>query len=291
MRLLSVFILCMLSLRAFAATAVAQEVELGEPAPLVVTPRVAAAAAAPPARPAALASGEEAWAEIIRTTVIAALPEKTVEDKDWGHKSSVFSRYEIKTRKGRLSMRPRTKEVNHGFWQRYTVTMLNPQETLQLEFDDIQRQPGGKTSFTMQMVMRARIEAEFEHWVYGVKGINGQTESDVTLAVVVNCAYDITTDQKEGELLPAFQIVPEVNSLDLKVRDIDTRKVGLIGGWAAEQLGDNSRSTVNSILNASEERILKDLRKKIEKNIERLRVSPSKLFGGKKDRANPPQAP
>ena len=50
-------------------------------------------------------------------------------------------------------------------------------------------------------------------------GCNGQTESDVTLAVVVNCAYEITTDQKEGELLPSFQIVPEVNSLDLKVRD------------------------------------------------------------------------
>ena len=137
MRLLSVLILWMLWLRVFAATAIAQEVELGEPAPLVVTPRVAAAA--PPALPAALASGEEAWAEIIRTTVIAALPEKTVEDKDWGHKSSVFSRYEIKTRKGRLSMRPRTKEVNHGFWQRYTVTMLKPQETLQLEFDNVQR--------------------------------------------------------------------------------------------------------------------------------------------------------
>jgi hypothetical protein len=127
--------------------------------------------------------------------------------------------------------------------------------------------------------------------VYGVKGVNGQSEADVTLAVVVDCAYDITTEQREGELLPSILIVPEVNDLQLKVLDIDTRNVGVVGGWAAEQLGDNSRSTVNTILNASEDRILRDLRKKIEKNKERLRISTSKLLGVSKGKSAPPQTP
>ncbi len=233
--------------------------------------------------------GADAWAEIIRSTVIAAMPEKNVQKKNWGNTAPRFSRYEIKTRHGRITtMRPKSKDVNHGFWQRNTVTMLQPDETLQIEFQNVQRLPDGKLVFTMWLVMRARVSTEFEHWVYGVKGLNGQVEADVTVAVITDCSFDLTAVQGKGELLPSIQLVPEITDLKLKVRDIDARKIGLIGGWAAEEIGDNSRSTVNLILHESEGAILKDLRRKIEKNQERLKISPSRLWGASKDR---PQTP
>ena len=237
--------------------------------------------------PATEGLSADAWAEIIRATVIATLPEKKVQDKHWGQTASVFSRYEIKTRKGRLSMKPITKEVNHGFWQRQTVTMLQPDETLQIEFQNAQRQPDGKLTFTMRVVLRARVSTEFAHWVYGVKGLIGEVEADVTVAAVTNCSLDLMTVQEKGDLLPSLQLVPEVTDLKLKVHDIDARKIGLIGGWAAEQIGDGSRSSVNCILNEFEGAILKDLRRKIEKDRDRLKISPAKLLGGTKPGASP----
>lgn len=233
--------------------------------------------------------GADAWAEMIRTTVIAAMPEKNVQKKNWGNTAPRFSRYEIKTRHGRLTtMRPKSKDVNHGFWQRNTVTILQPDETLQIEFQNAQRLPDGKLVLTMCLVMRARVSTEFEHWVYGVKGLNGQVEVDVTVAVVTDCSFDLTAVQAKGEILPSIQLVPEITDLKLKVRDIDARKIGLIGGWAAEEIGDNSRSTVNWILHESEGVILKDLRRKIEKNQERLRFSPSWLWRASQNRPESP---
>ena len=223
--------------------------------------------------------GADAWAEIIREVVIAAVPEKSVEDERWGGTAKVFSRYEIKTKKGRLSMRPLTSEVNHGFWQRYTVTMLKPTETLQIEFQNVQRLPDGKLTFRMQVLLRARVNTEFEHWVYGVKGLNGQVEADVTITALTDCSFDLQALTEKGQLLPSLQLVPEVADLHLKVHDIDARKIGLIGGWAAEELGNNSRTSVNNILNEFEGAILKDLRRKIEKRKDRLRISPAKLLG------------
>ncbi len=231
--------------------------------------------------------GADAWAEIIRASVIATLPEKNVQDKHWGHTTAVFSRYEIKTHKVRLTMRPKTKPVKHGFWQRQTVTMLQPDETLQIEFQNVQRLPAGRLTFTLQLVFRARVSTEFEHWVYGVKGLNGEVEADVTVAAVTDCSLDLTTVQEQGDLLPSLQLVPEVTKLNLKVRDIDARQIGVIGGWAAEEIGDSSRSTVNSILNEFEGALLKDLRRKIDKNRDRLKVSPAKLLGGSKPRTQP----
>jgi hypothetical protein len=146
-----------------------------------------------------------------------------------------------------------------------------------------------KTSngFTMRVVLRARVSTEFAHWVYGVKGLNGEVEADVTVAAVTACALDLTTVQEQGDLFPSLQLVPEVMDLKLKVHDIDARKIGLIGGWAAEEIGDNSRSTVNSILNEFEGAILKDLRRKIVKNQDRLKVSPANLLRGAKPRPEP----
>ena len=99
------------------------------------------------------------------------------------------------------------------------------------------------------------------------------------MAAVADCSLDLKTVQEKGDLLPSLQLVPEVTKLKLKVRDIDARQIGVIGGWAAEEIGDSSRSTVNRILNEFEGALLKDLRRKIDKNRDRLKVSPAKLLG------------
>ena len=276
MRLLPVCGWCVLVVACVANAVQGDEPLRTEPIP------VAEASSAP-----RVSLGADAWAEIIRATVIATLPDKNIEDKHWGHTTAVFSRYEVKTRQGRLSMRPRSKQVNHGFWQRQTVTMLKPDETLQIEFQNVQRLPNGQLTFTMRVVLRARVSTEFAHWVYGVKGLNGEVEADVTVAAVADCSLDLTSVQEQGDLFPSLQLVPEVTDLQLKVYDIDARKIGLIGGWAAEQIGDGSRTSVNNILNEFEGAILKDLRRKIEKNRDRLKVSPAKLLGGAKPPAKP----
>ena len=269
MRLLSVYLGSMLIFCSWNCLACGQ-------GPLLVEPP-ATTQARPPTPPTI---GAEAWAEIIREVVIAAVPEKSVEDEHWGGTAKVFSRYEIKTKKGRISMRPLTSEVNHGFWQRYTVTMLKPTETLQIEFQNVQRLPDGQLTFTMQLMLRARVNSEFEHWIYGVKGLNGQVEADVTITAQTDCSFDLQALTEKGQLLPSLQLVPEVADLHLKVHDIDARKIGLIGGSAAEELGNNSRTSVNNVLNEFEGAILKSLRRKIEKQKDRLRIAPAKLLGG-----------
>ena len=234
-----------------------------------------------PAVAATQAFSNEAWAELIRATILTAMPDKKVQDKHWGHKSKVLSRYEIKTHGGQIKVRPRTKEVNHGFWQRHTVKMLDPGDSLQVDLKDVRRTTDGLT-FEMHVVMRARVTTEFEHWVYGVKGLNGQVEADVTIAADLDCSVDLATVTKDGDLLPSVQLVPTLSALHLKVRDIDARKVGVLGGWAAEEIGDSSRSTVNTILHESEDSILKDIRKQIAKKQDQFTISPGALLSSGK---------
>jgi len=108
--------------------------------------------------------------------------------------------------------------------------------------------------------------------------LNGQVEADVTIAADLDCCIDLTTVSKEGDLIPSVQLLPTLNALHLKVRDIHARKVGVLGGWAAEEIGDNSRSTVNTILHEAEDSILKDIRKQIARKQDQFTISPGALL-------------
>lgn len=217
------------------------------------------------------------WAELLRSTVIATVPAESVKDKHWGGKTEVLTRYDLKSKNGWPSLRPQTRKVNHGLWQRHTVTLLDPGKTLQMEFRDVAQETDGTLRFTMQLQLRARVDTDFAHWAFGVKGLNGTARADVTVAALARCAVKLDTMLPPGSIFPAIQVTPTIETLKLNVRDIDARQIGLVGGWAAEEIGDNARSTVNSLLNDQTDEILARLRKQIQKNQNQYRVSPSWL--------------
>ncbi|RLS58512.1 MAG: hypothetical protein DWH91_02275 [Planctomycetota bacterium] len=217
------------------------------------------------------------WAELLRTTVIATVPAESVKDKHWGEKTEVITRYDLKSKNGWPSLRPQTRKVNHGLWQRHTVTLLDPEKTLQMEFRDVAQEVDGTIRFTMQLQLRACVDTDFAHWVFGVKGLNGTVRADVTVAALARCAVKLDTVLPPGAIFPAIQVTPTIETLKLNVRDIDTRQIGLVGGWAAEEIGDNARASVNSLLNDQTDEILARLRKQIQKNQDQYRVSPSWL--------------
>ena len=225
--------------------------------------------------------GAEAWAEIIRLAVLDSLPDESVDEKKWGRQTTV-SQYQVKTRHGWFQVRPVNKLVNHGFWQRHTVKYLDPEETLKLELLNVQDPPEGPLSFTMRTMLQARVTTQFAQWVYGVKGINGKVDANVALAIDADCTLDMKSTHKPGDLLPSIQLVPDVTGLRVRVVDIDARQVGLARGDLAKEMGNGSQTIVNAIVNEYEGKILRNLRRKIEKNKDRLQISPSQLLTKKK---------
>ena len=243
--------------------------------------QVAEALPAEDADPPVTSTGAEAWAEIIRVAVLASLPDESVDEKKWGRQTTV-SQYQVKTRHGWFQVRPVNKLVNHGFWQRHTVKYLDPEQTLKLEFLNVKDSPEGPLSFTMRTRLQARVTTQFAQWVYGVKSFNGKVDANVALAVDADCTLDMKSTRKPGDFLPSIQLLPDVTGLRIRVIDIDAKQVGLARGDIAKELGNGSQSMVNAIVNEYEGKILRNLRRKIEKNKDHLQISPSQLLTKKK---------
>ena len=232
-------------------------------------------AAEPSPAVAASPAAEFSWADLARDIALHVIPENYRDDRHWDKTERVQARVRTRTKNGQIRFEPREKKVNHGFWRRFSMSLTNPEKTFQLDLRNVRRTPEGATRFDLFIQVRARCEAQFASWTYGVKGLNGTVESDVTVQAVVDCSFRIDPEFREGSVLPVFALKPEFHDLDLKLTDVDTRKIGLIGGWAAEELGNGTRKSFEDLLQMQEKPLLERIRKTVAKRQDRLRIDPA----------------
>ncbi len=215
------------------------------------------------------------WSDLAREIALHVVPENYRDDRHWGRQERVQSGVRVRTKGGQVRFESREQHVNHGFWRRFSMTLLNPEKTFQLEIRNLRQTPERSTRFDLFIQVRGRCETQFAVWTYGVKGLNGAVESDVTVQALVDCSFGIDAEFQEQSLFPVFVVRPEFHSIRLKLTDVDTRKIGLVGGWVAEELGNGTRKAFEDLLQTQEKPLLARIRKSVEKNNDRLRLDPA----------------
>jgi hypothetical protein len=238
-------------------------------APLLMTGNAARSSSA---AEEAVERTEQGWRGLVRSLVIGLISQKYVDDEHWGQTQKVASDVLIRTKKGQTRFERREKDVNHGVWRRSSIRLLKPEKTFRLEFRNVRQTDDGATRFDLFVQCRARVDSQFAVWNLGVKGLNGSFESDVTLQALLDCSFKIESAREADHLLPELTLRPKIHDLDLKLKDVDTRKAGPLGGWVAEQLGDTTRKAVEEILQSQESRILTKIRKALDKHADDLRL-------------------
>ncbi|QDT55362.1 hypothetical protein Pan44_34050 [Caulifigura coniformis] len=218
---------------------------------------------------------EFSWASLAREIALHVIPENYRDDRHWDKTEKVASGVKVKTKGGQVRFEQREKKVNHGFWRRFSMSLINPDKTLELDIRNIRKTPDGATRFDLFVAVRARCETQFALWTWGVKGINGTVESDVTVQALLDCSFRVDSEFMPDSLLPVFVVQPHFHDLDLKLTDVDTRKIGLLGGWVAEELGNGTRKAFEDLLQSQERPLLERIRKTVAKKQDRLRLNPA----------------
>ncbi len=60
----------------------------------------------------------------------------------------------------------------------------------------------------------------------------------------------------------------QLRDLELSLRDIDTRRIGIIGGWVAREVGDGQRQFINTILRSQQDHIRRRIQERIDEELE-----------------------
>lgn len=199
--------------------------------------------------------------ELVTAIVRESVPEKFEDNDDWGHTKRRWDGLEIK---GFKTSR-RWKDVNHGTWTRYSATLIQPDENLALTIKQLDPANPGETRFLITAVVRARGEGTFVQWTYGVKGINATVVADASIELQILLTLEATKQVSWEKLLPLLSLHPRIDDVQLRLRDFDVRKVGVLGGTAADILGDGSKRAVEHLIRRQQTRIRDKLQKKLDR--------------------------
>lgn len=204
---------------------------------------------------------EKKFSDLVREIAIHSTEEGFEDTKHWNKSVKRFDGLSIRG----LHISQKRKRVRHGFCRRYEAFLVRPEETFRLEIEQLPLDPTFETTqFVVTTQLRARSEATFAHYVYGVKGFNGSAVAHATIQLRLVLEIAPTFVLTADSLLPDLRLNARVNSVDLQLKDFDLQKLGPIKGDFAKILGDGSRESVEGLMQAQRSRIRKKLQKELD---------------------------
>lgn len=218
------------------------------------------------------------WIEALRAVLLTAIPDKYEDRKHWGMTTDVVNGLKVKQHGLDVRISKRTKSVNHGSWYKYQIKLLNPLRNLRLTIDHLESHGLGQFAFEIHMTAKMRCLGQFEQWVLGVKGLNFPVVSDAVVQIHAQCELAIQTERRDKCFFPDLVLVPSLRRVKLKLKDVDTHRIGEIRGDLAEDMGDRSRHFIENLLQGQEPKVLKKANAAIAKKRESLRFPASKLW-------------
>jgi hypothetical protein len=204
------------------------------------------------------------WTSFLRELSHEIIPDEYEVRENWGHKTEVFSGFNV--REGDLLPRisKRTKRVNHGVWRRFKVRLIHPDE-LRFEVRNARLEPAGGFACEVLVSARLRCTAHAEFWNLGVRTGSATVQSDVTLKAAADFqVVGRQADPDDDSFFTEMVYSPEVARVKLRLTDLDVRRIGKVDGDAAEALGDASRKVVQHFIEEQEPRVRKRLREEID---------------------------
>lgn len=219
------------------------------------------------------------WSEMARAILLTAIPDKYEDRKHWGKTREIFDGIQVQQRGFDIRLGERRRRVNDGLWYMFTLRFPNPEKNATILISNVQTQGFGKFSFAIHVAMKKiHVHSQFEQWLLGVKGLNFDMESEVEVHMNAVVQMAIHSEHREGSFLPDFRLDPVIRSIRLTLVDVNTLRIGRVGGAFAEELGDSSRKFLEDLIHSQEGRVLKKANEAIEKKKDSLRLPVSKLW-------------
>jgi len=218
------------------------------------------------------------WAEALRSVLLTAIPDKYEDTKHWGKTRNVIGGVKLNQKNGALRVSKRKKTVNHGNWYKYRIELLDPQKNLSLALNQWTLNGPGDYSFQLVLTTRIRCHAKYEQWMLGIRGLSFPLETDVVVLMKAKCQLTMTTERQPKSFLPDIVLKPVVKTVELRIKDLSTRRIGELRGNLADELGNGLKPIIEDRLQKQESKVVKKANQAIEKKQSDLRVPVSQLW-------------
>ena len=209
--------------------------------------------------------------EFLTQLALDSMPVRYVEDKDWGKQSERWDGVKVSFKNGRLRTKRRKKLVNHGTWDRYEVSLVDPENSFSVQMNNFKETDTDRVTFDVIITAKVDVMARQAKWVKGMQlySISADGSADVQLAI----SASLGSRMDVSKFPPDITFDPRIEDAKIKLANFRIDRVSKAGGEFAQQVTRIVKSKLDEKIASKEDKLDDKLNAKIEKSRDRLTLS------------------
>lgn len=209
--------------------------------------------------------------DFLTQLALDSMPVRYVEDKDWGKQKERWDGIKVSFKNGRLHTKRRKKMVNHGTWDRYEVSLVDPENSFSVQLNNFEETDSDRVTFDVIITAKVNVVARQAKWVKGVQLYSISADGSAAVKLAISASLGSRLDV--AKFPPDLIFDPRIEDAKIELEDFRIDHVSKAGGEFAQQVTRIVKSKLDKKVAAKEEKLVKKLNAKIEKNRDRLTLS------------------
>ena len=209
--------------------------------------------------------------EFLTSLALEHMPHEFADDKDWGRQDERWDGVDIRRDGLKLRTHRKKKKVNHGTWQKYSASLIDPEHQFRIRIENATVLDDGSSKFDIACRARLKLDGRQSKWLKGVQlysvGVDGHATVRLTTSVRLKTTLDFS------HFPPDVIINPLITDAQIDIEDFRLDHVGKAGGEIAQQISRRVRKKLEQKAAEKEVNLVAKLNKKIDDNREKLRLS------------------
>jgi hypothetical protein len=163
------------------------------------------------------------------------------------------------------------KEVNHGTWKKYRLTLIDPDQHLQARIAHLRQTGPGRIAFQLSLAAKIDAYARLQEWRRGLRLLS--ISADAVADIELDVALEMTTELDATKLPPDLVLQPTATAAELRLVQFKLKRVSKADGPIIRELGDGLEDVLRNRLAANRDKLTAKINKALAKNPDALRLS------------------
>lgn len=171
---------------------------------------------------------------LLKGLILRELPHHYRDMREWGKQTEVYDGFQFRRdRGGRWETQRQWKSVNDGTWRQFSIELLDPQRTFQVELGEVRSESPGVAKVELAFVSEFRWQARQAEWWRGIQLYSFSAEGSARVGLHLNVSVSSQLDWKSQP--PEIAFHPKVLAAKLEILDFKMDRVSKLGGEVAQQ--------------------------------------------------------
>jgi hypothetical protein len=213
--------------------------------------------------------------ELITRFVKAEIPPTYSDNRKWNGQVRQYDGLKFRREGLKLETKRRWKMVNHGTWQKFSIGLVDPDKSIDVQVLNVKQKADGTINFDLQFQGHFWMQARQAKWVYDVQlySISADAEANVTLTL--NCDLNVDMDSRGTQRALVFS--PKITHTTIAIDEFKVHRVSKLGGEFAQQVTKAMEDWIEEHRVEQEQKLVEKLNTQIEKKSGKLRLTVGKI--------------